>query len=304
MITATETRKRARESLKGKWGKAALITLCFALVEWLIGFVVGLAENEDALSFILSIANVIITVPITFGIWYSFMKLKRDEDVGVFDFLKLGFSNFKRSWKISLNILRKLILPIICTFVASIILIIGCIATGVSIFNSATNVVNNNYSNYNNYYNYDIDDDIDDDISSILAKNNISSDTNFSLGALGGFGIAFIVIGFVALMISYVYTFIKSLNYVLANFIAIDNPDLEEKAAVEKSKELMTGNRGNYFVLTLSFIGWAILAVFTLCIGFLWLLPYIYVAQICFYEHLAGKYKDTAEVEAEVINEN
>ncbi|MBO6244033.1 MAG: DUF975 family protein, partial [Clostridia bacterium] len=154
MITATETRKRARESLKGKWGKAALITLCFALVEWLIGFVVGLAENEDALSFILSIANVIITVPITFGIWYSFMKLKRDEDVGVFDFLKLGFSNFKRSWKISLNILRKLILPIICTFVASIILIIGCIATGVSIFNSATNVVNNNYSNYNNYYNY------------------------------------------------------------------------------------------------------------------------------------------------------
>lgn len=49
----------------------------------------------------------------------------------------------------------------------------------------------------------------------------------------------------------------------------------------------MKGNRGNYFLLQLSFIGWGILAVLSLCIGLLWLTPYIAIAEICFYDRIA-----------------
>lgn len=68
--------------------------------------------------------------------------------------------------------------------------------------------------------------------------------------------------------------------------VAIDNPDMSSKDAVLKSQELMTGNRGKLFCLQLSFIGWSILASFTLGIGLLWLLPYMQFAIIAFYKHL------------------
>ena len=58
---------------------------------------------------------------------------------------------------------------------------------------------------------------------------------------------------------------------------------------VDESKKMMTGNRGKLFILELSFIGWMILTAFTLGIGYLWLLPYMYVALVCFYENLLGK---------------
>ena len=51
----------------------------------------------------------------------------------------------------------------------------------------------------------------------------------------------------------------------------------------------MKGNKGNCFVLTLSFIGWAILAALTFGIGMLWLMPYIQVSMVCFYEHIINK---------------
>lgn len=52
---------------------------------------------------------------------------------------------------------------------------------------------------------------------------------------------------------------------------------------------MMQGNKGNLFVLEISFIGWSILAVLTFGIGFLWLAPYIQVSKTCFYEELKNK---------------
>ena len=79
------------------------------------------------------------------------------------------------------------------------------------------------------------------------------------------------------------------------------NSDLTAKEAVEKSQELMTGNRAKLFWLELSFIGWAILATIPFCIGYLWLLPYIQIATIAFYKFVIG---DNSNVEAKVVTEN
>ena len=69
--------------------------------------------------------------------------------------------------------------------------------------------------------------------------------------------------------------------YILAEDDAISSMD-----ALKKSKEMMDGYKWKYFCLGLRFIGWALLCVLTLGIGFLWLSPYIQVSYAKFYEDI------------------
>jgi uncharacterized membrane protein len=48
----------------------------------------------------------------------------------------------------------------------------------------------------------------------------------------------------------------------------------------------MNGNKGKLFGLYLSFIGWGILCILTLGIGFLWLYPYVSLSLANFYEDI------------------
>lgn len=105
---------------------------------------------------------------------------------------------------------------------------------------------------------------------------------------VAGFGfLAFI--SFIGYIASLIYVIVKGYLYSLSYYILNDNPNMTGKEIVEKSENLMRGNRWRFFWLGLTFIGWAILAAFTLGIGMLWLMPYMMVAMICFYEDLADK---------------
>ena len=53
---------------------------------------------------------------------------------------------------------------------------------------------------------------------------------------------------------------IAALKYSQAFFILVDNPEFGVMECITKSKELMGGNKAKYFLLNLSFIGWALLA--------------------------------------------
>lgn len=79
---------------------------------------------------------------------------------------------------------------------------------------------------------------------------------------------------------------IAQLNYSQIYFVLADNPTLTATQALKKSKEMMLGHRLAYFVLMLSFIGWAFLCIFTLFIGYLWLVPYYFVSTASFYDQL------------------
>lgn len=101
---------------------------------------------------------------------------------------------------------------------------------------------------------------------------------------------------FYALIITWmVFAIMKGLYYSLSNYIAIDNTEITAKEAVEKSESLMQGNRGEFFLLVLSFIGWEILSLFTLGIGFLWLVPYMEISLVIYYENLVGKKESSIE---------
>ena len=80
--------------------------------------------------------------------------------------------------------------------------------------------------------------------------------------------------------------FIKSYSYAMTPYILKDNPEMKNNAAIEESMRMMDGHKLELFLLDLSFIGWAILSILTCCIGFLWLVPYMNMAHVNFYEDL------------------
>ncbi len=258
-MVASQIRANARESLTGKWGKAALLTLTYSIIVFVINFVCNL------IPIIGSIALFVISTPISYGFLVSFMKLKRGEEVGYVDFLSNGFSSFGKVWGVIGNTILKMILPV-CLVIISLILII--ISTGGAIFGTAASSIHS---------------------------------TSVSTGIIAGFGFLG-VIGFIAYIASLIYAIIKGYLYSLSFYILNDNPDMTGKEIVNESEKLMRGNRWRLFWLGLTFIGWAILASFTLGIGMLWLMPYIAVAMICFYEDLAGK-ETTPVVETETKTE-
>lgn len=81
---------------------------------------------------------------------------------------------------------------------------------------------------------------------------------------------------------------IIALGLTMSSIIVIDS-DLGPVDAVKKSWEMMKGYKWNYFVFLLSFLGWIILSPFTLFILLIWLVPYITVAEIIYYEKLKEK---------------
>lgn len=243
----SELRKKAREALSGNWGKGVCITLAYLLITFIISFIMGLFEDNSAISFVLSIAEIVISIPLSFGLVISFLNLKRNEDTSAFAFLKNGFSRFSKAWGVCFQTISKMILPIICVIFGLFLMILLFVMSAKSWF--------------------------------------------------------FAIIGVALYIACLVYAVSRGLLYSLAYFIAYDNPDLSAKECVLKSEELMTGNRGNLFLLELSFIGWMILGIFTLGIGYIWLIPYMQVALSCFYDELntstAKKVDGEVEIETE-----
>lgn len=109
------------------------------------------------------------------------------------------------------------------------------------------------------------------------------------------------LIGTVLLIASVIWNITKSYYYQLAYVVAAEKPELSAKEAVAESEKIMTGKRGKLFCLQLSFIGWAILGVFTLGIGYLWLVPYIQFAIVAFYKFVTG---DNDDIETTIVEEN
>ena len=104
------------------------------------------------------------------------------------------------------------------------------------------------------------------------------------------------------MLLMYVYTFlwtlllivpgiIKAFSYAMVPFILADKPELKAEEAINLSMKMMDGHKLDLFILSLSFIGWGLLAIFTLFIGYLWLTPYIYTTMVAFYEDVKAEYE-------------
>lgn len=230
-MTASEIRQEARKSLTGKWGKAALATLVFFVIDYVISFVLNLVPAIGA------IASTIISVPLSFGFIVVVMaKLKRGEEISYIEFFKNGFDKFAKVWQVTLWIFVKMLAPIVVAIVGAVVMTSG---VTISVAESST--------------------------GSVLT-----------------------ILGVVVYLVGIIWAIPRAYSYKLALYIINDNPDMLAKETVEKSAEIMNGHRWEFFWLQLTFIGWAFLACLTFGIGMLWLIPYIQVSTVAFYDNLIG----------------
>lgn len=86
---------------------------------------------------------------------------------------------------------------------------------------------------------------------------------------------------------------VKGYSYAMTPFILTDHPELTASQAIDASKKMMDGHKGELFWLDLSFIGWDILCALTLGIGSLWLNPYKNAAYAAFYRQLQAEQRYT-----------
>ncbi len=161
-------------------------------------------------------------------------------------------------------------------------------------------------------------------VSSFAGSNTTASSTTSVLGTLLvlpiGYGLLFGFLGqgrgremqvgdlfghfnlrvYSTLILKGIYTFlwfllliipgiVKSYSYAMTEFLMMDNPELKNNEAIEKSMEMMQGNKWRLFLLDLTFIGWFILGIFTFCIGWLWVYAYLYQTRVMFYETLKAE---------------
>ncbi len=83
---------------------------------------------------------------------------------------------------------------------------------------------------------------------------------------------------------------IATYRYSQAIYILIDHPELSPLDCIRESSRMMSGHKGELFVLDLSFIGWLILASLPV-VGYLvslWTTPYIGMTHALYYIRLAA----------------
>ena len=78
---------------------------------------------------------------------------------------------------------------------------------------------------------------------------------------------------------------IASISYVMWKPLIVDG-STGALDTIKKSKKIMYGHKGNYFVFILSFLGWILLGVVTLGIALIYVIPYMSVAQLVYYEEI------------------
>ena len=328
MIRAKEARQEAREALSGKWKKAILISLIYTLITAGISFLSVFTFG------LLSIALIVIAPALSYGLAYSYYHLKNGEDVGYGDFLSIGFKNFGYSWKLTWNIIKKCWVYILI-FVLAIIIIIGAsvaltVGTVGSILSSANDKTYYSASydyadNFDYYYDGNIDyesyydslQDLYDEYYDEYSKYNDSYYDKYNdydnmfvqnaestlIGAIAGVSAAFIgiaVLIFIGYLVFIIFFIRKIMLYALTFYIAVKKEGIEAKDAVLESERLMNGNRGRFFCLILSFIGWSILIGFVSAllnlipflgtiasyVGTIILTPYITFSILAFYRDL------------------
>lgn len=79
---------------------------------------------------------------------------------------------------------------------------------------------------------------------------------------------------------------IKSYSYALAYYIKAEHPEYGWRECLNESEKMMQGNKMRLFILHLSFIGWALLSIFTFGLASLWVNAYQQTATAIFYEEL------------------
>ncbi len=100
-----------------------------------------------------------------------------------------------------------------------------------------------------------------------------------------------IILGVLLCVAIAVFFIALSIYFSQVLFILYDEEKLSLVEIFNKSIDIMSGHVLDYIILSLSFIGWIILGIFTFGILYLWLFPYMAVTYVNFYDKAKADYK-------------
>ncbi len=98
-----------------------------------------------------------------------------------------------------------------------------------------------------------------------------------------------ILMVFLGMLLFVVPGIILGYAYAMAPYILAENPDISGTDALRLSRQMMKGHKWELFWLELTFIGWSILAAFTLGLGNLALEPYKGISKASFYRDIQAQ---------------
>lgn len=93
--------------------------------------------------------------------------------------------------------------------------------------------------------------------------------------------LAIFTLGIGAIIVNYMYSMVPYLLH--------DYPELTPREAMKISREMMSGQKWNLFVLDLTFIGWILLSILTAGIGMIFVEPYMSTTRAAYYEDLKSE---------------
>lgn len=256
-MKSKDFRRMARENLAGRWGNVAVMTLLYMLIYGAINVATSFISKVNSyMSDVVSFVVFIISPVIGYGFIKALILFRRKEEVGVFDFLKLGFEDFKKVWYVNVLLLFKYIGPFFLIGIAAagllfcIILVIGCV------FGPPMEVIGQISSMIENIIRYS----------------------------------AFFVFLAIIWLIPIAY------KYCFAFFELVYNPNVSSREIIRTTGKYMKGNRWKLFKLMFTFLGWAFLTVIFLGIPIFWFIPYATIAGIFFYEKVSGRLEEREEI--------
>ena len=123
-MVISELKKDAKIKLSGVYFKVILINLVYLII---VGFLEAFGNiiNNDIISLIYQTIILIISLPFSYGLLSSMLKLSRNENVSITDFITIGLNNMKMVWKVFGRTILKVILPIILFVITAVISILA-----------------------------------------------------------------------------------------------------------------------------------------------------------------------------------
>lgn len=107
---------------------------------------------------------------------------------------------------------------------------------------------------------------------------------------LGGLLRVFVYVLLWSLLL-YIPGIIKAISYSQTFFIMRENPEMSGEQAIQRSMDMMRGHKMDYFLFSLSYIGWVLLGYITFGVGLLFVMPYVVTGMGGFYDELKKDYE-------------
>ena len=254
-----ELRAKAREDGSNSKMLLALPFFGLLVLSFVLEAIPQFISNELASSIvncILSILALIITVSGSYALITRYLKVIRKEEITSFTKEMFG-SAIKNGWSVVWGIFKRVWVWILVEIIACIMMVYG----SVQVMGGITAAVRQSSSG-------------------IVA----TPDLNVTLEAS-----AIMFVGSIISIISSIKLAIESYKYTLTAFLKHDYPDKSTNELLDKSVEMMDGNKAKAFVMPFTFIGWILLSILvSVLIVALISIPLVNFAETAVFDLFAG----------------